>query len=646
MFLVLNNQPKNKNSNSVNNNPNYKDSILTANKEEVRDKAKKGLLSENTSDKVDLENGTNTEEAIMKFAKATEEQRKKALEEWLKNCAENVSNALKNSNITSGTSQTENPQTPATNTDGPSQTEKTQTDKTYEAVGGTTPLWSEEDKKDPIYERYNKQSDEFKSIVMSGYLKNKDKVASFKDYVSSVFKNKDALGEGIKNAGNYNKPTNPTVPPILDAGAKIKQLETQLASMQESYEKLQAQGIEPKELKEQIDKAQAELDKLRDSVANAPAEENEIPADKTQTDKIGVEARIKQLETQLAGKQEYYDKLQARGIEPKWLKTQIDRIQAELDKLRDAVANPSKLEEIADTVALDGDWTYGDGGWTNVDGNTQSEKPQTPATNAVPDVLREFLLPFEITNAFYSEEGRKDPVIERFNNLPEEIQRSILSGYTRLHDKSSVELSFFKDYVLKAIDAKIKQLETELASKQEAYEKLQAQGIEPQGLKEQIDKAQAELDKLRDSAANAPQPQDTAKPLAGGTSQTENPQTPVINITDTSLLEKTQTPETNTAGTSQTEKTQTPDINTDGFELLGGKDVSEQLENKKKMEETIKSELFNFNKPSKIKQLEIQLASMQESYEKLQAKGIEPKGLKEQIDKVQAELDKLRAKNN
>ena len=412
MFLGLNNQPKNK----IYNKPNYKDYILTANKEEVRDKAKKGLLSENTSDKVDLENGTNTEEAIMKFNKASEEQRKKALEELFKNLAEQVSNVFKNhSNSSSENAQLAKDQIPATNTDGTSQTEKTQTDKTYEAVGGTTPLWSEEDKKDPIYERYNKQSDEFKSIVMSGYLKNKDKVASFKDYVSSVFKNKDALGEGIKNAGNYNKPTNPTVPPLFDAGAKIKQLETQLASMQEAYEKLQAKGVEPKELKEQIDKVQAELDKLRDSVANAPQPpelagvDTALPAnwtygdpdkqtenpqppvinaedtsllEKTQisetntVDKLKqsitdtnnevnnpvrsqIDDEIKQLETKLAIMQKAYEKLQnirntmplgslrsslildvylklqSKGIEPNGLKEQIDKAQAELDKLRD-----------------------------------------------------------------------------------------------------------------------------------------------------------------------------------------------------------------------------------------------------------------------------------------------------------------------
>ena len=426
--------------NPGNNNENYEDILKKL--KDAQDKAKKDLLSGKTSDKVDLKNGKNTEEAIMKFAEATEKEQKKALEELFKNLAEQVTNVFKNhSNSSSENAQLAKDQIPATNTDGTSQTEKTQTDKTYEAVGGTTPLWSEEDKKDPIYERYNKQSDEFKSIVMSGYLKNKDKVASFKDYVSSVFKNKDALGEGIKNAGNYNKPTNPTVPPLFDAGAKIKQLETQLASMQEAYEKLQAKGVEPKELKEQIDKAQTELDKLRDSIANAP-----------------------------------------------------------------------QPQDIAKPVA---------------GGTSQTENPQTPVINIVTS----------------QSENPQTPVI----NI--------------------------------------------------------------------------------------------------ATSLTEIPQTPVINIA-TSLTEIPETPVINAEDTSLLENHQTPDIDTDGIELLGGKDVSEQLENKKKMEETIKSELFNFNKPSKIKQLAIQLASMQESYEKLQAKGIEPKGLKEQIDKVQAELDKLRAKNN
>ena len=422
MFLGLNNQPKNK----IYNKPNYKDSILTANKEEVRDKAKKGLLSENTSDKVDLENGTNTEEAIMKFAKASEEQRKKALEELFKNLAKEVTDVFKNhSNSSSENAQLAKDQIPATNTDGTSQTEKTQTDKTYEAVGGTTPLWSEEDKKDPIYERYNKQSDEFKSIVMSGYLKNKDKVASFKDYVSSVFKNKDALGEGIKNAGNYNKPTNPTqnVPPLFDAGAKIKQLETQLASMQEAYEKLQAKGVEPKELKEQIDKAQTELDKLRDSIANAP-----------------------------------------------------------------------QPQDIAKPVA---------------GGTSQTENPQTPVINIVTSQSENPQTPV-INIATSLKENPQTPVINIATSLTEISETPVINAEdTSLLEKTQTSETNTADKLKQSIaDAnkefyaarsliETKKLETQLANMQEAYEKLQAKGIEPKGLKEQIDKVQAELDKLR-----------------------------------------------------------------------------------------------------------------------------------------------------
>ena len=211
-----------------NNNPNYKNSILTA-KEEVRDKAKKGLLSGNTSDRVDLKNGVNKEFAIIKFGEASEKEQKKAIEDFFKNLAEQVTNVFKNnSNIISGTSQTENPQTPATNADGTSQTEK------------------------PQIPDINTDS-----LVPTG-----DYSQIEKPQLSPAIR---IMSEQIKNAGNYNKPTNPTqnVPPLFDAGAKIKQLETQLASMQEAYEKLQAKGIEPKELKEQIDKVQAELDKLR-----------------------------------------------------------------------------------------------------------------------------------------------------------------------------------------------------------------------------------------------------------------------------------------------------------------------------------------------------------------------------------------------
>ena len=291
--------------------------------------------------------------------------------------------------------------------------------------------------------------------------------------------------------------------------------------------------------------------------------------------------------------------------------------------------------------------------------NSSSENAQLEK-NQIPDINTDGIVPV----GDYSQ-AKKDQISPDILAMGEEIKN--IGNYNKPTNPTVPPLF--------DAGAKIKQLETQLASMQEAYEKLQAKGVEPKELKEQIDKAQTELDKLRDSIANAPQPQDIAKPVAGGTSQTENPQTPVINIVTsqsenpqtpviniatslteipqtpviniaTSLTEIPETPVINAEDTSLLENHQTPDIDTDGIELLGGKDVSEQLENKKKMEETIKSELFNFNKPSKIKQLAIQLASMQESYEKLQAKGIEPKGLKEQIDKVQAELDKLRAKNN
>ena len=325
--------------NPGNNNENYEDILKKL--KDAQDKAKKDLLSGKTSDKVDLKNGKNTEEAIMKFAKESEDKRKKALEELFNNLAEQVTNVFKNnSNIISGTSQTEKPQIPDINTD---------------------------------------------SLVPTGDYSQIEKPQLSPDIL--------AMGEQIKNAGNYNKPTNPTVPPLFDAGAKIKQLETQLASMQEAYEKLQAKGIEPKELKEQIDKAQAELDKLRDYVANPPqpqdiaqpvaggtsqsenpqtpviniatslTEISETPVinaedtsllEKTQTSETNTADKLKQsitdlnnefyaarslietkkLETQLANMQEAYEKLQAKGIEPKGLKEQIDKVQAELDKLR------------------------------------------------------------------------------------------------------------------------------------------------------------------------------------------------------------------------------------------------------------------------------------------------------------------------
>lgn len=225
VMSLINQSIKNKNSNSVKNNENYKDILKKL--KDAQDEAKKGLLSENTSDRVDLKNGANNEEAIMKFAEATEKEQKKAIEDFFKNLAEQVTNVFKNnSNIISGTSQTENPQTPATNADGTSQTEK------------------------PQIPDINTDS-----LVPTGDYSQIEKPQLSPDIL--------AMGEQIKNAGNYNKPTNPTVPPLFDAGAKIKQLETQLASMQEAYEKLQAKGIEPKGLKEQIDKVQAELDKLR-----------------------------------------------------------------------------------------------------------------------------------------------------------------------------------------------------------------------------------------------------------------------------------------------------------------------------------------------------------------------------------------------
>ena len=405
----------------------------------------------------------------MKFAKESEDKRKKALDVLFKNLAEKVTEVFKNnSNSSSENAQLEKNQIPDINTDG---------------------------------------------IVPVG-----DYSQAKKDQISPDIL---AMGEEIKNIGNYHKPTNPTVPPLFDAGAKIKQLETQLASMQEAYEKLQAKGIEPKELKEQIDKAQAELDKLRDYVANPPQPQDiaQPVAGGTSQSENPQTPVINITDTSLLEK------------------TQTPATNTDAEPLPADFEMPTQIP--AEENEIPADKTQTDKTQTD---KTQTDKTQTNKTGKTVIDLIDAIRAGKKTDGEYSldstplwsEEDKKDPIYERFNQLSAKDKSGMVSAYVKnIADnvKGSAKISYasFKNYVSivfanldrmrnrmssvekikpanstqtdktiplmqKATDVetRIKQLETQLASMQEAYEKYQ-----PKGLKEQIDKVQAELDKLR-----------------------------------------------------------------------------------------------------------------------------------------------------